>query len=66
MIYKLAFVNACKECRPDGFKQEFWYKEELQDLFIKHDMEHLYETKIRPINNNRWYPQEVFRALEVI
>lgn len=33
-------------------------------MFKKHDMEHLYEMKIRPINNNRWYPKEVFQELE--
>lgn len=57
--YKLAFVNECK-----NFKHDFWYKDELKSLMVKHDMLAVYQTKIEPVSNNRWCPADVFACLE--
>jgi hypothetical protein len=57
--YKLAFVNECKT-----FKHDFWYKDELKSLMVKHDMLAVYKTKIEPVRNNRWCPADVFACLE--
>lgn len=59
MKYKLAFVNECKKYRYD-----FWYKDELKSLMIKHDMLDVYQKKIAPVKNNRWSSYEVFSCLE--
>jgi hypothetical protein len=59
MKYKLAFVKECKEYRHD-----FWYKDELKELMARHGMNELYESKIKPVRNNRWNPNEIFEALE--
>lgn len=59
MKYTLAFVNECK-----GWSYPFWYKDELLELMTKHNMRALYESKIKPVKNNRWTPKEIFNALE--
>lgn len=59
MKYKLAFVEECK-----NYRHAFWYKDELADLMKRHGMSELYESKIKPVYNNRWTPAEVFEALE--
>ncbi len=59
MKYTLAFVNECK-----GYKHDFWYKDELKELMVRHGMEELFELKIHPVYNNRWTPKEIFNALE--
>lgn len=57
MKYKLAFVKECK-------KQYLWYKEELKPLLDRHNMPGLYEAKILHIDKYRWWPEDVFAALE--
>ncbi len=57
IVYTLAFVDECK-------KPYLWYKDELKTLMAKHNMLELYETNIDPINIYRWWPEEVFKALE--
>ena len=57
MKYKLDFVNECKD-------EYLWYKDELKNLFAKHGMNDLFESKIRPVDMFRWHPTEVFAALE--
>lgn len=59
MKYTLAFVNECK-----NYRHSFWYKDELKELMVRHNMLELYETKIKPVYNNRWLPSQVFEALE--
>ena len=59
MKYKLAFVKECKE-----YQHCFWYKDELKELMFRHGMAELYHSKIAPIYNNRWTPEEIFEALE--
>jgi hypothetical protein len=57
MKYTLAFVNECKG-------PYLWYKDELKLFLAKHNMADLYNEKIEPINLYRWWPAEVFNALE--
>jgi hypothetical protein len=57
MKYKLAFVKEVN-------KNYIWYKEELKPLFNKYDMGAYYESKIESIERYRWWPSEVFAALE--
>lgn len=57
MKYKLAFVKEIK-------KEYLWYKDELESLFKKHGMDQFFVSKIKPVSMYRWYPEEIFNALE--
>jgi hypothetical protein len=57
MKYKLAFVKECN-------REYLWYKDELKNLFAIHGMSDLFESKIKPIDMYRWYPNEIFAVLE--
>lgn len=59
MKYKLAFVNELKD-----YIHTFWYKDELYVLMKKHNMLDEYNKKIRPVNMQRWFPEQVFSCLE--
>jgi len=57
------FVHECE-------RGQLWYKDDagnhsLQYLFRKHGMMDLYMAVIEPYNMYRWYPSEIFRAIEL-
>lgn len=59
MKYKLAFVNEVK-----NYRHDFYYIDELKDVFMRHNMMEHWDTKIVPVMFNRWTPGEIFKALE--
>jgi hypothetical protein len=57
MKYKYKFVQECKS-------EYLWYKDELELLLKKHNMQDEYAKSIKNVNLYRWYPYEVFQCLE--
>lgn len=57
IVYKAAFVKECT-------RTWLWLKPDLKVLFEAHGLSRLFESKIQPIDMYRWYPREVFAALE--
>lgn len=57
MKYKLAFVDEINRHGPSFV----WYLEEILGILRKYGMD---PSKVKAVNQLRWYPAEVFAALE--